>query len=245
MAKNKSIFSKNKALVWAIGLFFVLISLPTAYYYINGRTFKNKRKPANFLSQFPEEFPIRGIDVSHHQGKMDWSLLFDELRYDTLVQFIYCKATESDYHLDTQWEYNRKKLTELGVVHGAYHFFDGKKPPREQAAHFLKHWSHRDMDLPPMLDVETEGFSDSDLIAKMHIWLTVVQKITGFRPIIYCSNNFFENKFKHHFQNYKFWIAAYSRQPDSLHDRRVIYWQFSERGKLPGTNELVDLNVGK
>jgi lysozyme len=243
MGKKKSIFSRNKPFTWAMILFLLVVGLPIGYYFYNGRSFTKYR--GDFLSQFPTGYSTIGIDISHHQGEMDWELMFDDLGYDTLVQFVYCKATESIDHLDRQWERNRIQLTRLGIVHGAYHFFNGQKPPREQASHFLKHWSHRDIDLAPMLDVESEGFSDEDLIAKMKIWLTVVEKETGFRPIIYCSNHYFETKFKNDFKNYKFWIAAYSREPSSFSDPRIIYWQFSEKGQMAGTNEFVDLNVGK
>lgn len=242
MAKSKVDIKNNKMLRLAVILFFLLIGLPTVYYYTNGKSFKRK---GGFEGQFPSGYTLKGIDISHHQGEMDWELIFNDLRLDTILNFVYCKATESVDHIDTKWQYNRKKLTQLGIVHGAYHFFNGKKPPRDQVKHFLSQWDHRDIDLPPMLDVESEGFSDSDLIAKMKIWLTEIEKTTGHRPIIYCSLDYFENKFKNHFQNYKFWIAAYSREPSALDDPRVIYWQFSEKGHLPGCDEHVDLNVGK
>jgi lysozyme len=232
---------KNKPLLWTIVLFFLLTGLPTAYYYIN----KKSKFTGDFVSQFPDGFSKKGIDISHHQGDIDWPMIFDKLRYDTIVQFVYCKATQSTWHVDTKWKRNRKMLTQLGILHGAYHFFDGKSPPKDQVKHFLQHWDHRDMDLAPMLDVETEGFSDSDLIAKMKIWLEEVEKLTGHRPIIYCSLNYFETKFKRHFKDYHFWIAAYSQVPESLNDKRVLYWQFSEKGQLPGCDEWVDLNVGK
>ncbi len=230
-------------LVWAVVLFVLLTGLPTAYYFY--RKTKVKAKKIDLLMTIPEGFSSVGIDVSHHQGKIDWPLLFDELRYDTIIKFVYCKATESDDHLDTRWEENRETLNNMGIVNGAYHFFDPKSLPRPQVEHFLSRWKPREIDLPPMLDVETEGYSDEDLIAKMKIWLTEVERITGIRPIIYTSHHFFDTKFKHDFKNYKFWIAAYSRRPHSLDDNRVIYWQYSETGKIPGCLELVDLNVAK
>lgn len=243
MTKRKSKKKFVQPKIWTILLFLVMIGLPTAYYLYQKKS--SRGNTGDFLSQFPEGYTTKGIDISHHQGEIDWELLFDKLRYDTLIQFVYCKATESVTHVDTRWHENRNQLTDLGILHGAYHFFDGKNPPRDQVKHFLSHWKHRDMDLPPMLDVETEGFSDSDLIAKMKIWLTEVERLTGHRPIIYCSLHFFETKFKKDFKNYKFWIAAYSQEPEILEDPRVLYWQFSETGEIPGCRELVDLNVGK
>ena len=79
----------------------------------------------------------------------------------------------------------------------------------------------------------------------MKIWLKEVEKRTGMRPIIYTSLNFYETKFQNDFLDYKFWLAAYSRKPECLHDERIIHWQFTETGKIPGTKEEVDVNVTK
>ncbi|MFA7274148.1 MAG: GH25 family lysozyme [Crocinitomicaceae bacterium] len=246
-AKRKKRKPKRKQpkymVFWAFVLLVLLTGLPTAYYFYRKKSTKTIK--IDLLSTIPEGFTSVGIDVSHHQGKIDWPMLFDELRYDTIIKFVYCKATESNDHLDTRWEENRMILNNMGILNGAYHFFDPKSPPRPQVEHFLSRWIPRDIDLPPMLDVETEGFSDEDLIAKMKIWLTEVERKTGRRPIIYTSHHFFDTKFKHDFKNYNFWIASYSRKPESLSDERVLYWQYSESGKIPGCNEMVDLNVSK
>ncbi|MCT4559742.1 MAG: GH25 family lysozyme [Crocinitomicaceae bacterium] len=234
---------------WGYGLLFTLIMAAIAtgsYYFIFKNQKKNYRqKKEEILVHIPEGFNSMGIDVSHHQGSVDWELLFNKLGYDTIIRFVYCKATESLTHVDTKWEHNRKTLNGLGIMNGGYHFFDGKARPREQAAHFLAHWKPREIDLPPVLDVETEGFSDSDLIAKMKIWMTVVEEQTGYRPIIYTSLNYYETKFKDQFPGYYFWIAAYSQRPKALENDNVLHWQYSETGVLPGINEKVDLNVTK
>lgn len=201
--------------------------------------------PVHFQKIIPEGYTTVGIDVSHHQGKIDWEKLFNEKGFDTLIDFVYCKVTEGEDHLDTQWERNREILNNMGILNGGYHYFSTKRPPREQALHFLSHWNKRDIDLPPVLDVEDEGFSDEDLIAKMRIWLTEVERVSGMQPVIYTSLNFYETKFRNKFPGYKFWLAAYSREPQYMTDPDVIHWQFSESGRLPGIINKVDLNVSK
>lgn len=201
--------------------------------------------PKHFRKIIPEGYSTVGIDVSHHQGEIDWDKLFNEKGFDTLIDFVYCKVTEGDDHIDTQYERNRSVLNDMGILNGAYHYFQTKNAPRPQAQHFLAHWKKRDIDLPPVLDVEDEGFSDEDLIAKMKIWLTEVEKVSGMRPIIYTSLNYYETKFRDSFPGYKFWLAAYSREPQYMDDPQVIHWQFSETGRLPGIDNPVDLNVSK
>jgi lysozyme len=199
----------------------------------------------SLIAEIPEGFSSFGIDISHHQGDIDWEKLFHKEHFDTIIHFVYCKATEGADHIDTRWNYNREMLQQLEVPNGAYHFFSSKTLPRPQAAHFLSQWKKTASDLPPVLDVEAEGFSDEDLRAKMKIWLEVIEKETNMRPIIYTSLHFFETKFAQDFKKYNFWIAAYSRQPDCIDDKRIIHWQYSETGELPCIDEKVDLNVSK
>lgn len=224
-----------------VGLLLVLIGLVYVYYKKDNRIIKRE----HVIKSIPPGFPSFGIDISHHQGEIDWETLLKKEHYDTIIQFVYCKATEGSDHIDTKWKKNRALLQQLAIPNGAYHFFQPKSEPRPQAKHFLNIWKKTDLDLPPVLDVETEGFSDEDLRKKMEIWLEEVEKQTGMRPIIYTSLNFFETKFKDHFKNYKFWIAAYSRKPECIDDSRIIHWQYSEDGELPGINEKVDFNVSK
>lgn len=238
--KNSNASKKFMYLIVAIAFFVILV-----LFFYRGNQIINKRNVNQFLKEIPVGFEGIGIDVSHHQGEIDWDKLFVKNFYDTIIDFVYCKATEGNTHIDRQYKLNREKLNNLGIINGAYHFFISTDPPLPQAKHFLNHWKKRDIDLPPVLDVETEGFSDDDLIAKMKIWLKEIEYQSGMRPIIYTSLNFYETKFQKDFLNYKFWIAAYSRKPNCINDERIIHWQFTETSKIPGTNELVDVNVTK
>lgn len=235
---------KSRFIPWLLLFFFCVSGGIYAYFYYEWRP-KQAISVDQFRASIPPGYESIGLDVSHHQGKIDWEFLLKEQHFDTIIDFVYCKATEGNTHIDTKWEVNRETLNNLGIINGAYHFFIPTDPPRPQAAHFLSHWDKRDIDLPPVLDVETEGLSDSDLIAKMKIWLELVEESSGMRPVIYTSLHFYETKFKTQFPGYKFWIAAYSRDPQIKNDPNVIHWQFSESHRIPGIREKVDLNVSK
>ena len=47
------------------------------------------------------EFPVRGIDVSHYQGEIDWQVLAKED-----ISFAFIKATEGSTYTDKRFEYN-------------------------------------------------------------------------------------------------------------------------------------------
>lgn len=240
--KKKSTKKQNSSSKWVLLFFaFGLIGIFILYYFPKSK----KINKSEFVAEIPKGFSSFGIDISHHQGEIDWNRLLKNENFDTIIKFVYCKATEGADHVDTKWEENRNTLNNRGIPNGAYHFFQPSVDPKIQAKHFLNHWKKREVDLPPVLDVEVEGKTDIDLIKNMKIWLNEIEQKTGMRPIIYSSLNFFETKFKNEFKNYLFWIAAYSQRPACLTDNRVIHWQYSENGELPGIEELVDFNVSK
>jgi len=193
----------------------------------------------------PDGYSSFGIDVSHHQGKIPWKALLRNKSLDSIIQFVYCKVTEGVGHVDRQWAHNHSTLKQLNKPHGGYHFFSIKTDPLLQAEHFLTHCEVDENSLPPVLDVETEGLSDAQLIRRMTIWLNEVERICGVRPIIYTSAHFFTSKFIHHFPKHQFWIASYSREPNCINDSRIIHWQYTETGKVPGFETPIDLNVSK
>lgn len=224
-------------------LFFIIfiISIFTYYFkiYLPKR---NNQEIINFSKNIPKGYHSIGIDISHHQGKINWEKLCTSFRLDTLINFVYCKATEGKDMVDSEWEHNRSELIRLEIPNGAYHFFTFKSTPEEQAQNFLKIYKPLPNDLPPVLDIEVEDSSDEILKRKIKIWLEIIENETGKRPVIYTSIHFFETKFKNEFKNYKFWIAAYR---DSLNtkDKRIIHWQYSDKGILPGIKGNIDVNA--
>ena len=204
-----------------------------------------KEKIHTLLVNLPKGFESSGMDVSHHQGKISWEKIVNVTPFDTLVDFVYCKATEGSTHIDKEWESNRRQLNELGIRNGAYHFLNSYTYSIPQAKHFLATWKHREIDLPPVLDVEQEAENDEILINNMYDWLEYVEKKSGFRPIIYTSYSFYTKKFKNEFKDYQFWIASYDQDPKALTDKRIVHWQFTDKLEIPGISEKVDFNVSK
>src|SRR5687768_1484289 len=64
-----------------------------------------------------ERYPIRGIDVSHHQGAVDWKKV-----EAAGIDFAYIKATEGRDHRDPRFDANWR-AAEGALARGAYHFF--------------------------------------------------------------------------------------------------------------------------
>lgn len=243
-AKKKTTKRKSKKKAGKSWIFWVLLPIGVMGFFVFWyKSEKEVQSSEGFNKIVPVGYKSVGLDVSHHQGEIDWNVLFKEAHFDTIIDFVYCKATEGSDHTDTQWARNRDILNSMGVLNGAYHYLNPKTAPRPQVDHFLSVYKPRTIDLPPVLDVEEEGFSDEDLIAKIRIWAEEVKRRTGIQPVIYTSLSFYETKFRGKMDDFQFWLAAYSREPIFMTDKNVIHWQFSEDGKLPGITEKVDLNV--
>jgi lysozyme len=74
---------------------------------------------------------IRGIDVSHYQGQIDWGAV--EM---SGIKFAFCKATEGIRITDHTFARNWDKLGKSGIYRGAYHFGHPENDAIEQAKHF-------------------------------------------------------------------------------------------------------------
>ena len=59
-----------------------------------------------------------GIDVSHHNGKINWK----EVAKDKKIQYVYIKATTGATRVDERYASNVKNARENGLKVGSYHF---------------------------------------------------------------------------------------------------------------------------
>lgn len=190
-----------------------------------------------------EGFYSHGIDVSRYQGKVNWDLLLNHT--DTTISFVFCKVTEGESLVDKRWPRNQRKLRSLKIPIGGYHYFKPNNSGKKQAQHFLFNYMPEQNDLPPVIDVEEEGNSVSTLISNVKIWLEYVEEKTGRRPIIYTNFYLYSNLLRKSFPGYKFWVANYSQNAERIQDDQILYWQYTDRGVLPGIDGFVDLNMSK
>ncbi len=233
--KKKTSFTIRRLLVITL----LFLSLGFVVWYFFGRS----NHATVHIQPLPEGFLSHGIDISHHQGEIDW----DEFsaKMDTTISFVYCKVTEGNSFTDSRWQRNRLELQRKKIKHGGYHFFSPDLSGKTQAAHFLKYYAFSKGDLPPVLDSEEEGLSDELLIASMKEWLVIVEQKIGVRPVIYTSYSLYRDKFKGKFPLHQFWIASYNPDESRVQDPAIIHWQYSDRGSVPGINCAVDLNFSK
>ncbi|WP_240642326.1 glycoside hydrolase family 25 protein [Nonlabens xiamenensis] len=203
--------------------------------------------PSNaYLKKHIRKYPVQGIDISHHQGKIDWQKVQHP---DTLKQlkFVFIRAsvgTEKDQRFKENW----KAAGERRIAKGAYHYYWSDVNSTVQAQNFIHQVNLVKGDLPPVLDIEDLSSKQSLASLRKGIknWIEIVKKEFGVDPIIYTGDRFYLDYLQPDpfFKSYpRLWIANYNNvvAPESSWQ----IWQFTDRLPVQGIETLVDGNVYK
>lgn len=217
------------------------------FIYLSIRTNPNGWEKVGKLGiTLPLRYKIHGIDVSHHNGLVDWKkvkrMTFTE--EDLHLEFCFLKATEGLNHADRQFERNWQQVKKSGLKRGAYHFFTPWREPAGQAQNFINSVKLETGDFAPILDIEQNSLKpDDQIIREIEIWLDIVQKHYGIKPIIYTNPNFYKKFIKGNFDDYPLWIADYSKETLKGYNSSLWFWQHNQRGWCEGVKGTVDFNV--
>lgn len=188
-------------------------------------------------------YPVWGLDVSHHQGRISWELVAADPR----LRFAYVKATEGVDFKDPQFERNWQGAKKRGLRVGAYHFFTFCVPAEEQARHFLEVVPHDPQALPAALDLEVGGncrlIPDRDeLRASLATWERLVTEGLGKRPLLYVTDDSWRTFLRGDEIDSPLWFRSLFGEPPSEAGPWLL-WQFHNHGKVQGVRGFVDLDV--
>jgi lysozyme len=220
-----------------MGLFF--------YFFI--RPYMYRWKPCYGMKGYgvcmPYGFSVHGIDVSHYQGKVNWTELATAQQDPFPIRFVFMKASEGGDLADDAFQANYDSAKVHGFVRGAYHFYNPQTDPVRQADFFIRSVQLRPGDLPPVLDIEKRGSDKRKLQRDLKVWLQRVEQHYGVKPILYASYKFKTDYLNDSvFDTYPYWIAHY--YVDSVeYQGDWKFWQHTDVGTLPGIKGHVDLNV--
>ena len=187
---------------------------------------------------------VHGIDVSHHQGEIDWDKVCTATFRERPIHFVFMKATEGGDFVDENFQHNFATAREKGLVCGAYHFFLPDVSAEVQARNFISQVTLQPGDLPPVLDIEVMGKDGAEQLQQSAAeWLRIVEHHYGVAPIIYASYKFKTRYLDNEpFSHYPCWIAHYYVE-DLKYEGDWNFWQHTDRGRLDGIDARVDLNI--
>ena len=193
---------------------------------------------------YPEGYDVRGIDISHYQGRINWEKLRNASIGDAPVSFVFIKATEGEKLLDDNFNRNFANARRNDLVRGAYHFFVPGIDPQKQANYYLSIAQLEPGDLPPVLDIEKKGnLTPEQLRRDVKIWLDMVEKEYGVKPILYTGYKFKVDYLNTpEFNAYPYWIAHYYVE-ELEYKGKWTFWQHTDCGKVSGIKGFVDCNI--
>lgn len=197
-----------------------------------------------FGIDLPQNFLIHGIDVSHHQGKINWPMVKSMESENVKIGFVFIKATEGYTLVDKSFKDNWFQAGLAGIPRGAYHFFIAGKSGARQAQNFIRHVPVEANTLPPVVDIEQRyGTPPSIFRKQLQIMLDSLESYYKQKPIIYTYASFYNDFLDGHFDDYPLWVAHYFELKSPRTDRDWLFWQHSEQGHVYGINRKVDFNV--
>jgi lysozyme len=183
---------------------------------------------------------IKGIDVSHWQGVIDWPKVKAHG-----IEFVFIKATEGQTYVDPRFKENAEGALSAGLRVGFYHFAHPDNDPVKEAEHFYKSTSYIGYHLPPVLDLESaKGLDKPHITAWAITFLSHIKKLTGMTPMIYTYTHFAKVYLGPELSKWPLWIAHYGVDKpgqNGIWDEWAVF-QYGKNGNVTGISGHVDLN---
>ncbi len=223
------------------------VAILAFFYYFFIRPYSYRWKPCYGYKGYgvclPVNFKVHGIDVSHHQGTINWKAVKATEKQEYPISFVFMKATEGGDYKDRRFAENFRQAREVGLIRGAYHFYNPNSDPIRQADFYISQVKLEKGDLAPVLDIERKPRDKAKLQADLVKFLNRLEQHYGVKPIIYTSYKYRARYLDApEFAKYPLWIAHY--YVDSLsYEGPWQFWQHTDYGTVPGIDESVDLNV--
>lgn len=189
---------------------------------------------------------IRGIDLSHWNGAVDFSKV-----KRAGIDFCILKAGGSDggLYTDSAFEHYYRGAKNAGLYVGAYYFvgrkFQGEAAGRADAERFLKICAGKTFDYPLFLDVEIVPSSaqKENTIAAYNFLLRVEN--AGCYAGFYTSDGLFTHILQPSVMvRFDRWAARYSKKEPEKMGKWGI-WQYSSNGRISGITGRVDLDLSR
>ena len=191
--------------------------------------------------------PVFGIDVSAHQGQIDWQAVADSGVEFAMIRLGYRGYETGSLHVDEYARRNLESAKAAGLQVGAYFFSQAVTPQeaREEAALALQVLDGMALDLPLAYDWEyvtadarTGSMDGETLLACVDAFCT---SLGDYQPMIYFNQELSRTLLDlEKVSQYPFWLAQYSEALDFPYP--VQLWQYTDSGTVEGIQGPVDLN---
>ena len=195
----------------------------------------------------PDGATAQGIDVSEHQGRIDWNAV-KASGIDFAILRVGFGAPSWGGRVDYQFNRNISECERLGIPYGVYIYsyaFDNQQAA-DEASMVIDCLSGHNPRLPVYYDLEDKTIiadgRQSGIASRAQTFCNKISS-AGYKPGIYANLNWFNNiltdpVFKS--GSWDHWIAQYNSQ--CHYTGSYSFWQYTSRGKVSGISGNVDMN---
>mgnify|MGYP002556493972 FL=1 len=191
----------------------------------------------------PNGAVARGIDVSNHQGTVDWNKV-----KAAGIDFAILKVGPVYGKPDDSFERNAAECERLGIPYGVYYYSYARsvEDANKEADRTLAWLSGHHPSLPVYYDLEDSyilqdpDFSKDKLTQIAQAFCNRMEAV-GFKSGIYANLNWLNNYLNSpSLSGYDHWVAQYNWRCD--YAGSYSFWQYSSSGNVPGVNGRCDMN---
>ena len=195
----------------------------------------------------PDGATAQGIDVSEHQGRIDWNAV-KASGIDFAILRVGFGAPSWGGRVDYQFNRNISECERLGIPYGVYIYsyaFDNQQAA-DEASMVIDCLSGHNPRLPVYYDLEDRTIiadgRQSGIASRAQTFCNKISS-AGYKPGIYANLNWFNNiltdpVFKS--GSWDHWIAQYNSQ--CHYTGSYSFWQYTSRGKVSGISGNIDMN---
>lgn len=194
----------------------------------------------------------KGIDVSKHQGQINWQQVAEDGVEFAIIRVAYRGyGEEGKLNVDERYEENIKGALAAGIKVGVYIYSQAitEEELREEAEFVLEKIAPYKIECPVVYDVEKVFGADGRMNnitveerTKMAALFCQIIENAGYKPMIYHNMEMAALMINlEELQSYDKWFAYYS--DDFYYPYDYSIWQYTEKGKVNGVKGEVDLNI--
>lgn len=224
-------------------------------YPTNTYQWENLQADGIYMSYENDQYTSQqGIDVSVHQGSINWKMVADAGIDFAFIRTGYRGYGTGFFYADDNFDENMQGANENGIDAGIYVFSQAItiEEAVEEADYAIRQAKKYKVDLPIVFDME--GSIDGDLGRVMTITseersqmaVTFMNRVkaAGYDTMYYGSTGLLEDLFDlQYVQEYPLWVAEYDA-PYPNYPYEFAYWQYSSTAEVPGIpGNSTDMNI--
>lgn len=186
---------------------------------------------------------LKGIDVSEHQGVIDWDSVKSQIDY-AILRCGYGDNTSSQD--DRQFIRNANECVRLGIPFGVYiySYATSIQQARSEAEHVLRLIKGYKLSYPVYYDLEdsdTTGQCSNSFIGNMAETFADIIQSNGYWCGMYASTYWWNSKLTDiRFNNWVKWVAQYAS--NCTYGGSYDMWQYASDDRINGVSGNVDVN---